>query len=47
MGSKSLQGYSYNGAYSLVLLYVKHLKSCLKTWQEAKSLGINLPKTDD
>lgn len=47
MDLQSLQEYSYNGARSLVLLHEKHLTSCLKTWQKAKSLGINLPKTDD
>ena len=47
MGSQSLKDYSYNGARSLVLLHEKHLLSCLKTWQEAKRLGIDLPKTDD
>ena len=47
MSSKSLKKYRYNGARSLVLLHEKHLESCLKTWQEAKSIGIELPKTDD
>jgi uncharacterized damage-inducible protein DinB len=30
-----------------VLLHEKHLNSCLATWQEAKRLNIDLPKTDD
>jgi hypothetical protein len=47
LNSKSLQKYKYNGARSLVLLHEIHLESCLKTWQEAKSLILELPKTDD
>ncbi len=47
MSLQSLQKYRYNGARSLVLLHEKHLKSCLKTWKEAKSLTIDLPNTDD
>jgi hypothetical protein len=42
-----LKEYKYNGARSLILLHEKYLSSCLKTWQEAKRLGIKLPKTDD
>jgi uncharacterized damage-inducible protein DinB len=47
MDSKLLLKYKYNGARSLVLLHEKHLASCIKVWQEAKSLNIKLPKTDD
>jgi uncharacterized damage-inducible protein DinB len=47
MSSKSLKKYRYNGARSLVLLHEKHLESCVKTWQGAKSLKIELPETDD
>lgn len=47
LNSQSLVKYRYNGGRSLVLLHETHLKSCLKTWQKAKRLKINLPKTDD
>ena len=47
MNQELFQEYMYNGARSLVLLHEKHLRSCLKTWQEAKSIGVELPKTDD
>jgi len=47
VSSQSLVNYRYNGGRSLVLLHETHLKSFLKTWQEAKRLKINLPKTDD
>jgi len=30
-----------------VLLHEIYLKSCLKTWQETKSISVELPKTDD
>jgi len=44
---QSLQKYSYNGARALVLLHEIHLKSCIKIWQQAKSINIELPETDD
>jgi len=47
VSSKSLIKYRYNGARSLVLLHENHLESCVKTWQEAKSLEIELPEADD
>lgn len=47
MDSKPLQSYKYNGARSLILLHEKHLSSCIKVWQEAKSLNIKLPVTDN
>jgi len=42
-----LKKYKYNGAHAMVLLHEKHLRSCLQTWREAKSLNIGLPETDD
>ena len=39
--------YRYNGARALVLLHEQQLKSCLKTWRQAKKMGIILPSTDD
>ena len=47
MSQNLLQKYKYNGARSLVLLHETHLTSCLKTWQEAKSISIEMPETDD
>jgi uncharacterized damage-inducible protein DinB len=47
LSQESLPEYRYSGARSLVLLHEIHLKSCLRTWQEAKSMGAELPKTDD
>lgn len=47
MSHQSLQKYSYNGARALVLLHEIHLKSCIKIWQQAKSINIELPETDD
>jgi hypothetical protein len=39
--------YKYNGAKSLILLHEKHITNFHKTWLEAKSNNIPLPKTDD
>ncbi len=39
--------YKYNGARSLVILHDRHLRSCIRTWHEAKKLNIKLPATDD
>jgi uncharacterized damage-inducible protein DinB len=47
MNSADLKPYKYNGAHALVILHEKYMKLCLHTWQEAKSLGIKLPETDD
>ena len=47
MNQNLLQKYKYNGARSLVLLHETHLTSCLKTWQESKSISAEMPETDD
>lgn len=47
MNHNEIPKYKYNGARSLVLLHEKHLTNFLKTWQEAKKLNVELPKTDD
>ncbi len=47
MKVEGIKPYKYNGARSLVLLHDKHLRSCVKTWKEAKRLNIKLPATDD
>ena len=39
--------YKYNGARALVILHERHLRSCIQTWKEAKSLNIKLPETED
>jgi hypothetical protein len=47
MEKVDLPKFKYNGARSMVLLHEKHLTDFLKTWREAKKLGISLPKTED
>ncbi|MBK8944606.1 MAG: hypothetical protein IPM32_04960 [Ignavibacteriae bacterium] len=47
MNNYEIPKYKYNGARSLVLLHEKHLTNFLKTWQDAKKLNVELPKTDD
>ena len=44
---RDLKKYKYNGARSLVILHDQHLRSCVRTWQAAKRLNIQLPVTDD
>lgn len=39
--------YKYSGARSLILLHKKLMKSFLRSWKQAKSLNVQLPKTDD
>ncbi|MBI1933667.1 MAG: hypothetical protein HYS24_14140 [Ignavibacteriales bacterium] len=45
--NREIKKYKYNGARSLVLLHEEHLTNFLRTWQKAKSLRIELPRTDD
>ncbi len=47
MNSQELPKYKYNGARAMVILHEKHLRSCVQTWKEAKSLNIKLPETND
>ena len=47
MNQSELPKYKYNGARAMVILHEKHLRSCIQTWKEAKSLNIKLPVTDD
>ena len=39
--------YKYNGARALVILHERYMRTCLRTWQEAKRLDIKLPVTND
>ena len=47
MNQLDLPKYKYNGARALVILHERHLRSCIQTWKEAKSLNIKLPETED
>jgi len=44
---KDIKEYKYKGARSLVILHDTHLRSCVKTWREAKKFNIILPATED
>jgi hypothetical protein len=39
--------FNYGGAKALTLLHEKHMRAFLKTWQEAKAAGLELPETSD
>jgi uncharacterized damage-inducible protein DinB len=47
LNSQLLETYKYKGARTLVLLHENYINSCVKTWQEAKSMNVQLPKTND
>jgi hypothetical protein len=41
------EDYKYKGAKALVALHEIHIRDFYKTWQQAKLVGVTLPKTDD
>ncbi len=47
MSESELKKYNYNGARSMVLMHESYMKSCYKTWLEAKKFNLTLPETDD